>query len=88
MTTYFEIIFLQGDAAREPLALLDEQGEGAAIDHLARWDFGHESEHSPSFKPWGVCDNVYRQGEYVLSYNTRLEYIGLCRIAGKEARYV
>lgn len=76
---YYEIVFLQGDEARETLAILDNEGENAAISHLAQWDFGGKSEHSPTGKPWGTSDHVVRDGDYFLSYNLRLGYIGLCR---------
>lgn len=76
---YYEIVFLQGDEAREALELLDREGETAAMNHLAQWDFGGESEHSPAGKPWGSSDHVVRDGDYFMSYNLRLGYIGLCR---------
>ena len=80
---YYSIVFLQGEEAYEALDLLDREGEAAAMSHLTQWDFGGESEHSPTTHPWGTADATFRDGEYVLSYNTRLGYIGLCRIAAK-----
>ena len=86
-TVYFEIVFLQGDEAREPLDLLDREGAAAAMSYLTQWDFGGESEHSPRTRPWGTSDHTFRDGDYVMSYNTRLGYIGLCRQFTKEARH-
>lgn len=81
---YYEVVFLQGDEAREALALLESDGEAAAMNHLAQWDFGGESEHSPTGKPWGSSDHVVREGDYFMSYNLRLGYIGLCRRVSRE----
>ena len=79
-TLYYEIAFVQGEEAREVLEILDREGEAAAMSHLTQWDFGGESEHSPTTFPWGTSDLIFRDGEYVMSYNTQLGYIGLCRI--------
>lgn len=80
MRTYTLIVFLQGEDADEPLAILDSQGESAAIDYLAQWDYGDAGEDfdEPSS---GTDDDVHETDDgYRLSYNTRLGYIGLERI--------
>lgn len=82
---YHDIVFMQGDDATEPLQILDERGEDAAMEYLAQWDYGGENEHSPSTsKPWGSSDHVVQtelgNGDiYYLTYNTRYGYIGLVR---------
>jgi hypothetical protein len=81
MNTYFQIISMQGHQASEVLPIIENQGEQAAIDFLSQWDFGGESEHSPEPAPWGSEDRLYRSGDYVLSYNLPLGYVGLCRLA-------
>ena len=76
---YVEVVFMQGEDANEALNVLDEQGEAAAIDHLAQWDNGDEGETrgTPSA---GSQDVTYRDGRYLLTYNRALGYIGLERI--------
>lgn len=81
MRRYFQIVFMQGDEAAEVLPIIEHQGELAAIDFLSQWDFGPESQHTAEPAPWGSGDRLYRSGQYILSYNTRLGYVGLCRVA-------
>jgi hypothetical protein len=80
MRTYTRIVFMQGEDADEPLRILDEQGEGAAVEYLAQWDYGDAGEEfdEPSS---GEDDDVYETDDgFRLSYNTRIGYIGLERI--------
>ncbi len=73
------IVFMQGEEAEEPLRILDEQGEEAAIEYLAQWHFPgeHETSETPGA---GSDDDVYRAEDgFRLSWNTRLGYIGLER---------
>ena len=85
---YRSIVFLQGDQATEALDVLNLNGEDAALEMLAQydaWDSG--GEHEETEEPWGTSDDTF-EGEvggvpYVMSYNTRLGYIGLCRIEDK-----
>jgi hypothetical protein len=80
MKIYHNIVFMQGDDAAEALQILDDKGERAALNHLAQWDYGTENEHSPETEePWGSSDSTYKNGAYIMSYNTRLGYIGLTR---------
>lgn len=82
---YYDIVFITGDEATEPLEILDQHGENAAIEYLAQWDYGAEMEHTPKTeKPWGSSDRVYKtdagNGQtYFLSWNSRLGYISLTR---------
>ncbi len=75
---YQRIVFMQGEEADEPLAILEEHGTDAAIEFLAQWDMepGEEFDEPSS----GTDDDVYECDSYRLSYNTRLGYIGLERI--------
>lgn len=78
--TYTRIVFMQGEEADEALDILREDGEDAAIDYLAEWDYGDAGEDfdEPSS---GTDDDVHETDDgYRLSYNTRLGYIGLERI--------
>ena len=78
---WVEIVFLQNSQdAEEPLQILENQGEEAAIKYLSQWDYGGENEHSPTEDaPWGSSDKTFEQGDYVLSWNSGLGYIGLAR---------
>jgi hypothetical protein len=76
---YYEIVFLQGEEAVEPLKILDDKGEEEAIKYLEQWDYGKEMEHSPMEQPWGAEDDTFDNGEYVMSWNSGLGYIGLVR---------
>jgi hypothetical protein len=82
---YHPIVFAQGEDARFPLALLAEEGILAAVQYLAQWDYGTELEHSPGPSQWGTGDRIAESGDYVVSYNQRLGYIGLARIAKEVA---
>jgi hypothetical protein len=42
---YYEIVFMQGEEAEEPLKILEDKGESAAIEYLKDWDYGKENEH-------------------------------------------
>lgn len=81
---YYEIVFLQGDEAEEPLKILRDDGEKAALKYLTDWDYGKEMEHSPVEQPWGDDDDIYEDEDYVMSYNQKLGYIGLVRRVVKD----
>lgn len=72
------IVFCQNDEdAAEPLRILDDQGEDAAIAFLAQWHNPGEHETSEGSQA-GDSDQQYSDGSgYVLSYNLGLGYIGL-----------
>jgi len=78
--TYANIVFMQSSQdTAEPLRILEEQGEHAALEYLKQWDYGdsYEENNEPCA---GTDDTIYREGPYIMSYNTRLEYIGLERV--------
>lgn len=76
---YQEIIFAQSDDADEPLQILNDDGPAAAVDYLAQWDNGDDGEVRDEMSA-GSSDGTEEVGEYLLTYNTRLGYIGLERI--------
>ena len=74
------IIFFQGDGANEYLDLLDRKGERAVVKQLMEyWQPGNHdmakelsagnSDYQEAIKVNGI--------EFILTYNTRLNYIGL-----------
>lgn len=81
---YQTIVFQQGEDADEALGILDQgRDPQAAIRHLAQWDYGDAGETRSELGA-GTDDDTYEwmlNGEsYVLTYNTRLGYIGLDKI--------
>lgn len=78
---YYEIVFMQGDDAVEPLGILDSKGEEDALAYLKDWDYGKEMEHSPVEQPWSDEDDTYEEDDYIMSWNSRIGYIGLVRKA-------
>lgn len=75
MKIYIEIIFLQGEAASETITLLEKRGEKAALKYLKQFE-QEDAEISYDEIPNGSSDQIYCQGNYVLTYSTSLEYIG------------
>lgn len=73
---YVRIVFCQGDDAIEPLQIIEEHGELAAIDYLREWESGDSFEIS-DIPASGKSDDIFESGNYRLSYNTRFGYIGL-----------
>ena len=93
-TRYARIVFLQGEEADEVLDKLERWEGGnsvvyhghtdetvaAAVEHLAQWDFGDESEHDVHDEPAaGPHDRTETVGDYVMSWNLGLSYVGLER---------
>lgn len=67
---------MQDSEADEALDILDEEGEEAALEHLAQWH--HPGEHETSDEESaGDDDDVFEQDGYILSWNSRIGYIGL-----------
>ncbi len=73
---YENVVFLQGDEAQEPLRILNDEGEDAAIEYLKQWHQPGNHEGNPTIGA-GTNDNVYEKDGYVLVWNDRLGYIGL-----------
>jgi hypothetical protein len=75
---YANIVFMQGDQAEEPLQILNEKGDSELVAYLSQWDNG-EYYDLTDHVPWGKSDTVKYIGEYILTYNTPLGYVGLSR---------
>jgi len=73
---YENIMFAQGDDANEPLAILNNQGEDAALEYLTQWHYPGEHDGSNELGH-GTSDKVYKKDGYIMSWNSRLGYIGL-----------
>ena len=84
MTKYLEIVFIQNEEAETPLKILEEQGEDAAMNYLRQWDYSDDDGEIYDRNPGGSGDSAYRKGNYVMTYNTSLGYIGLCKIIDEE----
>ncbi|WP_166355015.1 hypothetical protein [Phytoactinopolyspora limicola] len=83
---YIGVVFQQSDDAEQTLRIINGQGPKAALEHLAAWDFGAETEyaaeangHVYSEPPTGSLDREYADGEYVLTYNHAFGHVGLVR---------
>ena len=73
---YEEVIFLQDSNAEEVLAILENDSEQAALDYLKQWHY--PGEHSiRKDEKISRRDSIYRNEDYVMYYNTGLDYIGL-----------
>ena len=83
MKTYIEIVFFQGSEADEPLDILEVKGEEACMEYCKQWDYGDGFYESPAI-PWGSDDDLFQDGAYILAYNTKLGYVGLCRVENVE----
>ena len=79
MATYQSIVFIQGDEANEPLDILDRDGTAAAVEYLKQWDYGDSPEPQKSSSA-GTSDWQERHGDYLLTWNARVGYIGLERV--------
>ena len=73
------IVFMQGEKADEPLGILNEKGQDAAIKYLAQWDQG-EYYNLTDFLNAGSNDTIYEDENYILVYNNTLNYIGLSKL--------
>ena len=80
---YENIIFLQEHHAEEAITILDNDGREAAMDYLKQWDYGDGGDYSDN-PPWGTSDSIYRSGDYIMTFNARMPYIGLTKIHNEE----
>jgi len=79
----YECIAFFQDISYEPELekLIEEHGYESVqvLDYLKQWDCGCNEDESEE-EPWGSADDVcYHNDGYIVSYNTYLDYIGLCR---------
>lgn len=80
MREYLSIVFIHNEEAEEPLNILDNEGESAALQYLARWDYGENDGEIYDEIPAGSDDSIYHEDGYIMNYNTSLSYIGLCKM--------
>ena len=80
MQKFQEIVFIQGEEAEEPLNILDSEGESAALQYLAQWNYGENDGEIYDEIPAGSNDSTYTEDCYIMNYNTSLGYIGLCKM--------
>lgn len=80
---YANIVFMQGSEADEPLDILNNDGPEALLAYLQQWDYGeyYDVSDEPSA---GSGDRTIEMGEYIISYNSRIGYIGLEKIISAE----
>ena len=76
---YANIVFVRDSEADEPLEILNNLGVGAAVEYLAQWDFNEYWDISDG-PGMGTSDRSAEHNGYLLTYNTRLGYIGLEKI--------
>ena len=79
MNYYADIVFMQGNDADEFLNILHEHGETEVIDRLKDWDNGEYNDVEDTSRA-GSNDTKAVYGDYLLTYNTALSYIGLEKI--------
>lgn len=73
---YEDVVFMQGQEAEEPLRILDQEGEDAALEYLKTWHMvgSHMGNDKLSH---GSSDLTYKKDGYIMSWNPHLGYIGL-----------
>lgn len=76
---YANIVFISGSEAEEPLNILNDNGINDAIKYLSQWDYGeyHQISKTPAK---GTSDKYKQVGDYLITWNNGLGYIGLERI--------
>ena len=73
---YEDVVFLQGDEAYQPLEILDTKGQDAAMEYLKQWHSPGEHQGSQELGH-GSDDQTYEKDGYIMTWNTRIGYIGL-----------
>lgn len=80
---YNSIVFLSDVSNNNPELEQIIEAEGfnseKVLAYLTQWDCG-ESEDLSDDEPWGTDDETFKHGNYVVSYNSRLNYIGLTKL--------
>lgn len=77
----YDIVCLQYDEAADVLKMLDAGDIDDALNYLAQWDYGGESEHTETelnHKSGGL-DLMDSKGDYIILYNYHLDYVALYR---------
>jgi hypothetical protein len=80
------VVFLQGEEADQALDIIQTDGVDAAVEHLARWDYGAETDSAAIANrdvhdaiPSGVLDRTAESGPYTLTYNPFMGHVALHR---------
>lgn len=81
MTQYSHIVFMQDSEGHDVIDRMDTESPEEIVDYLAQWDYGddYDVRDTPSAGEW---DDTMVVGEYLLTWNSRLGYVGLERIIG------
>ena len=80
---FSQIVFMQNDDAIEPLEIIDRDGIESAVEYLAQWDNG-EDDDVRDYPSAGTSDHYGDVGQYRITWNAQIGYIGLERIIKKE----
>lgn len=75
--TIERVVFMQGDDADEALAILDNKGVSAALEHLKQWHHPGEHETDDDFSTGPDDRTLATSDGYTMSWNMGLNYIGL-----------
>lgn len=82
---FAQIVFIQGHEANKPISILNNYGEEKAIKYLTQWDFGEYHQVTENYlKEIGDSDEVYETAAHILTYNLRLNYVGLYKKLSQE----
>lgn len=73
---YEDVVFIQGSEAEEPLRILNDQGPEAALEYLKQWH-SHGEHMGSNEVSHGADDKVFKKDGYIMSWNNKLDYIGL-----------
>ena len=73
---YEDVVFMQGEEADEPLEILRNQGEDAAMQYLMQWHSPGQHMGSQELGH-GSSDQTYEKDGYTMAWNFPLNYIGL-----------
>lgn len=88
---YADIVFLQEGVQEDTQWAVDvlynnegiisygvtEESLAATLEYLKQWEYGEEAVTDRD--PWGTSDDVFHIGEYVITANNGLGYVGLLR---------
>ncbi|MCM1011779.1 hypothetical protein [Brevibacterium sp. XM4083] len=83
---WLSVVFLQGQDADDVLALIDEEGEAAAVGHLQNFDYGTETTDAAlsngyvyATPPTTALATSVRGEDYTMVYDRALGHVGLYR---------
>ena len=89
---WITVVFLQGQDADDVLDIIEARGVDAAVEHLARWDYGQETDSTAIANqdihdviPVGVLDKTAESGQYTLTFNPFMGHVALHRHLNTDA---